>query len=90
MIAIITAIRISKVLPMAYVMVYPIAGSVEPSESCIAPSDAVVTRAPALQPRLIAGGNLKILSPIQIPIIKGRAVDMMPATKSIHPTFSMP
>ena len=46
---------------MAYVMVYPSAGTVLSSDVWIAPNAAVVVLAPAQQPRLIAGWNLNTL-----------------------------
>ena len=46
---------ISRVLPTAYVTVYPKAGVSLPMASCTAPIAAVVVRAPQTQPNAIAG-----------------------------------
>src|SRR5579871_6031963 len=51
----------------------------------MAPRAAVVVRAPAHAPRIIAGWNLKRYLPARRPTIKGHVVTTMPAAKRPRP-----
>src|SRR6516225_893499 len=56
----------------------------------MADNAAVVVRAPAVQPNVNAGWNLKIYLPRSTPNNKGMVVAATPTTKSIGPTCSKP
>ena len=56
---------INKVLPTAYVTVYPSAGVSLSTASCIAPSAAVVVRAPAQHPSVIAAVGIPVPAAIR-------------------------
>ena len=81
---------INKVLPTAYVTVYPSAGVSLSTASCIAPSAAVVVRAPAQHPSVIAGWNLKTYLPSSKPMINGKVVAMAPTMNKLSPTSRKP
>ena len=68
----------------------PIAGNVLPRLSWIAPNAAVVVRAPAQQPKFIAGRNLNTFAPISNPNNNGIVVAKTPAMNSMKPASRIP